>query len=220
MGLEVSPPPLPGDRVGPYILEEVLGVGGNATVYRASSPNQPVTALKILHPGKIGTDERRRLRREFLTLKNLRHDGVVQVHEFGQHGDYPWIAMEYIDGIDLDTQIERWRAEPSADRFKTVEFIFRGICEALAYVHEQKLIHRDLKPSNVLLTADGAPKLSDFGVVKTQGSHDTYLSQTQRLVGTVAFMAPALIMGDVLDSRVDLDSLGAVLVVRPASYGW
>ncbi|MEL6348856.1 MAG: protein kinase [Myxococcota bacterium] len=213
MDTEIAPPPLPGDRVGSYILGEVLGVGGNATVYRATSDIYPTTALKILHPGKIGTEERRRLKREFLTLKGLRHPGVVSVYEFGEHGDYPWIAMEFIDGIDLDTQIARWRAEPSADRFAEVERIFRELCEALAYVHEQKLIHRDLKPSNVLLTANSQPKLSDFGVVKTQGAHDTYLTQTRRLVGTVAFMAPELIMGDTVDSRVDLYSLGAVLYV-------
>ena len=213
MGLEVSPPPLPGDHVGPYVLGEVLGVGGNATVYRASSPDHPVTALKILHPGKIDTDERRRFRKEFLTLQRLRHPGVLQVHEFGIQGDYPWIAMEFVDGIDLDTQIERWRAEPSADRFQSVERIFRGLCEALAYVHERGLIHRDLKPSNVLLSSAGQPKLSDFGFVKTQGTIDTHLTQAGRLVGTVAFMAPEQIMGEPVDSRVDLYSLGAVLYV-------
>ena len=101
MDSPVTPPPLPGDQVGTYTLIEVLGVGGNATVYRASSECRPLIALKILHPGKIDTDDQRRFRREFLTLQKLRHDGVVQVHEFGQHGDYPWIAMEFVEGIDL-----------------------------------------------------------------------------------------------------------------------
>ena len=211
MDSPVTPPPLPGDRVGDYTLIEVLGVGGNATVYRASSESHPIAALKILHPGKIDTDERRRFRREFLTLQKLRHEGVVQVFEFGQHGDYPWIAMEFVEGIDLDTCIERWRAAPSADRFESVELIFRHLCEALAYVHERGLIHRDLKPSNVLLTTAGLPKLSDFGVVKAAGSVDTHLTMAGRLVGTVAFMAPEQIMGDPMDSRADLYSLGAVL---------
>ncbi|MFT5679533.1 MAG: serine/threonine protein kinase/tetratricopeptide (TPR) repeat protein [Myxococcota bacterium] len=216
----VTPPPLPGDRVGEYTLIEVLGVGGNATVYRASSEARPIIALKILHPGKIDTDENRRFRREFLTLQKLRHPGVVVVYEFGQHGDYPWIAMEYVEGIDLDSCIDRWRAAPSPDRFEAVELIFHNLCEALAYVHERGLIHRDLKPSNVLLTADGIPKLSDFGVVKAAGSVDTHLTMAGRLVGTVAFMAPEQIMGDPMDSRADLYSLGAVLylmltLIRP-----
>lgn len=211
MDTYVTPPPLPGDSVGAYTLIEVLGVGGNATVYRASSEAHPLIALKILHPGKIDTDERRRFRREFLTLQKLRHPGVVAVYEFGQHGDYPWIAMEYVEGFDLDSCIDKWRAAPSADRFETVELIFRDLCEALAYVHERGLIHRDLKPSNVLLTTDEVPKLSDFGVVKAAGSVDTHLTMAGRLVGTVAFMAPEQIMGDPMDSRADLYSLGAVL---------
>ncbi len=211
MDSPVTPPPLPGDRVGAYTLIEVLGVGGNATVYRASSEDRPIIALKILHPGKIDTDERRRFIREFLTLQKLRHPGVVEVYEFGQHGEYPWIAMEFVEGIDLDSCIDRWRAAPSADRFEAVESIFRDLCEALAYVHERGLIHRDLKPSNILLTAEGVPKLSDFGVVKAAGSVDTHLTMAGRLVGTVAFMAPEQIMGDPMDSRADLYSLGAVL---------
>ena len=199
--------------MGPYTLGDVLGVGGNATVYRASSDNDPIVALKILHPGKIDTDEQRRFRREFLTLQRLRHDNIVAVHEFGIHGDYPWIAMEYVDGIDLDSQIERWRAAPSADRFTEVERMFRSLCEGLSYVHRRGLIHRDLKPSNILLTADGRPKLSDFGFVKSENAIDTQLTQAGRLVGTVAFMAPEQIMGEPVDSRVDLYSLGAVLYV-------
>lgn len=213
MGSDLAPPPLPGDRVGPYTLGDVLGVGGNATVYRASSADEPIVALKILHPGKIDTDEQRRFHREFLTLQKLRHDNVVAVHEFGLHGEYPWIAMEHVDGIDLDGQIERWRAEPGADRFPDVERLFRGLCEGLSYVHRCGLIHRDLKPSNILLTAAGEPKLSDFGFVKSENALDTQLTQAGRLVGTVAFMAPEQIMGEPVDSRIDLYSLGAVLYV-------
>lgn len=213
MGIDLTPPPLPGDQVGPYTLGDVLGVGGNATVYRASSDAEPMVALKILHPGKFQTDEHRRFRREFLTLQRLRNDGVVSVYEFGIHGEYPWIALEYVDGIDLDSQIERWRAEPSADRFLLVEQMFRALCEGLAYIHQQGLIHRDLKPSNILLTADGQPKISDFGFVKSENAIDTQLTQAGRLVGTVAFMAPEQIMGEAIDSRVDLYSLGAVLYV-------
>ena len=94
---QVTPPPTPGDTVGPYLLKELLGVGGMATVYRAVDDAGSVCAVKILHPGKAQTDEVKRFEREFLALRDLRHPSVVQVYEAGVAGEYPWIAMEYVD---------------------------------------------------------------------------------------------------------------------------
>ncbi len=209
--MTVQPPPLPGDDVGPYRLKSVLGVGGMATVYRAVEPSGRAVALKILHPGKAGTDDARRFRREFLTLKGLRHPNVVEVYEAGVQGDYPWIAMELVEGTDLGTLIDRWEDKPPRDRFDVVERMLRGLCEALVHVHERGLIHRDLKPSNILVTTEGVPKLTDFGVVKAPGVFNTQLTMAGRLVGTIAFMAPEQITGDTVDSRADLYSLGAAL---------
>jgi tetratricopeptide (TPR) repeat protein len=190
----------------------MLGVGGMATVYRAESAEHGVVALKILHPGKADTEEERRFKREFLTLRDLDHPGIVRVIEAGRHGAYPWIAMEYVDGTDLGTVLDGWKSDPPAGRFAKVEAIFRALTAALAYVHERGLIHRDLKPSNVLVTADGRPKLTDFGVVKAQGGmFSTQLTMAGRLVGTVAFMAPEQIMAEGVDARADLYSLGACL---------
>jgi len=205
-------PPLPGDTLGPYRLIEPIGVGGMATVYKASSPRHGLAAVKILHPGKAETDEERRFRREFLTLKELHHPGIVRVYEYGRHGAYPWIAMELVEGTDLGTLLEQWRAQPPPDRFVAAERILRGLCEALAYVHDRGLIHRDLKPGNILITAEGKAKLTDFGVVKSQGGiYSTKLTMAGRLVGTIAFMAPEQIMAEAIDARADLYSLGAVL---------
>jgi len=207
-----SPPPLPGDRVGPYLLGDLLGVGGMATVYRATDASGAPVALKVLHPGMASRDEARRFKREFLTLQSLSHPHIVQVVAAGEHGDYPWIALEYVDGPELGRWIEGWGSAPPSDRFPAVEAIFTGLCEALAYLHDKGLVHRDLKPSNVLLTRTLQPKLTDFGVVKaTEGSFQTQLTMAGRLVGTVAFMAPEQITGDPVDGRADLYSLGAVL---------
>lgn len=182
-----------------------------ATVYRARDPGGRQVAVKILHPGKAGTDDARRFQREFLTLQALRHPHVVAVFEAGVHGEYPWIAMELVEGVDLGTLIEHWQDAPPPDRFRRAESMLRGLCQALAHVHEQGLIHRDLKPSNVLVTHDGHPKLTDFGVVKAPGVFTTQLTMAGRLVGTIAFMAPEQITGETVDSRADLYSLGAVL---------
>ena len=209
---QLTPPPLPGDQVGQYLLGDMLGVGGMATVYRATSPERGRVALKVLHPGKAGTEEDRRFRREFLALEGLRHPGIVAVHEHGRHGDYPWFAMELVDGLDLGSLLERWNEDNPADRFERVERILTAICEALAYVHDQGLIHRDLKPSNVLVDEHGRAKLTDFGVVKAPGGQfTTQLTVAGKLVGTVAYMAPEQITGDEVDARADLYSLGAVL---------
>jgi len=211
---ELKPPPLTGDRVGPYLLGEVLGVGGMATVYAATGPEGDDYAVKVLHPGRNDDDEARRFRREFLTLRALRHPAVVAVYESGRAGAYPWIAMERIRGTDLESLIDRWARNPPPNRFELVEQIFRDICSSLAYVHSQGLIHRDLKPSNVLVTADHHAKLTDFGVVKAPlGQFHTQLTAVGSLVGTAAYMSPEQISGDPVDGRSDLYSLGAVLYV-------
>jgi tetratricopeptide (TPR) repeat protein len=184
-----------------------------ATVYLAHSERQGRVALKILHPGKASSDEARRFEREFKALKKLRHPGIVRVFDSGEHIDYPWIAMEYVEGTDLGTLIEQWQRNDPPDRFERVERILRCLGEALSYVHGHGFIHRDLKPSNVLVTQDGRAKLTDFGVVKSTGTFSTELTAAGRLVGTVAFMAPEQITGDPVDARADLYSLGAVLYV-------
>lgn len=209
----VTPPPTPGDTVGPYVLGELLGVGGMATVYRGVDQSNNVAAVKILHPGKAQTDEVKRFEREFLALRDLRHPSVVQVYEAGVAGEYPWIAMEYVDGSDLGTLVDRWTANPPLDRFAQAERIFRGLCEGLQLIHSKGLIHRDLKPSNVLVTSNGEAKLTDFGVVKAPGAFTTQLTVAGKLVGTVAFMSPEQITGDPVTPASDLYSLGAVLYV-------
>ena len=136
----VTPPPTPGDSVGPYVLGELLGVGGMATVYRGVDQSNNVAAVKILHPGKAQTDEVKRFEREFLALRDLRHPSVVQVYEAGVAGEYPWIAMEYVDGSDLGSLVDRWTANPPPDRFAQAERILRGLCEGLQLIHSKGLI--------------------------------------------------------------------------------
>jgi tetratricopeptide (TPR) repeat protein len=209
----MAPPPTPGDQVGPYVLQELLGVGGMATVYRAVDDTGSVCAVKILHPGKAQTDEVKRFEREFLALRDIRHPSVVAVYEAGVAGDYPWIAMEYVEGADLGSVVDRWTANPPSDRFGQAERILRGLCEGLSIIHDKGLIHRDLKPSNVMVTSAGEAKLTDFGVVKAPGAFTTQLTVAGKLVGTVAFMSPEQITGDPVTPSSDLYSLGAVLYV-------
>ncbi|MBX2797164.1 MAG: protein kinase [Myxococcales bacterium] len=187
-----------------------------ASVYEAEAIGEGldaprVVALKVLNPDRVLQEEVRRFTREYRALSRMNHENVVRVYDTGVHRGYPWIAMEMVDGRDLETEIEAWRASDPDDRFERIERILRGICLGLGYVHDHGLVHRDLKPSNVLLTEDGTPKISDFGVVKSESTASTQLTLAGRLVGTVAFMAPELITDENVDLRADLYALGAVL---------
>ncbi|MEN0065761.1 MAG: protein kinase [Myxococcota bacterium] len=213
-GTALGPPPGPGDTVAGYTIDSLIGSGGMASVYRARTADQQLVALKIVNPARVLPEDVRRFTREYRALASMDHENIVKVHEAGVDEGYPWLAMELVDGIDLETQIIQWQQHDVPDRYAHIESILRGLCKGLAYVHDQGLIHRDLKPSNVLLTKDGRPKISDFGVVKADSTASTQLTLAGRLVGTVAFMAPELITTDEdVDRRADLYGLGAVLYV-------
>lgn len=203
--------PAPGDRVGRYRLADVVGAGGLATVFRAEDERGADVAVKVLNPARVLPEEVKRFTREYRALSRMDHDNIVKVYEAGVHQGYPWIAMEYVDGRDLDAEIALWKQEDPGDRWARIDRILHGLCRGLAYVHDLGLVHRDLKPSNVLLTRDGEAKISDFGVVKGDNTQTTQLTMAGRLVGTVAFMAPELITDEGVDKRTDLYALGAVL---------
>lgn len=209
--------PITGQQVGPYLLHEVLGSGGVATVYRATDPAGNPVAFKVLHPSRIVDEDVRRFAREYRALARLDHPNVVHVIEAGVQDGFPWLALEYVAGTDLGAVVDRWDRERPADRHAQVERILRGLCAGLQYVHERGLVHRDLKPSNVLVTPDGIAKVTDFGVVKDEHGNQTQLTLAGRLVGTVAFMAPEQITSDKVDARADLYALGAVLYVMLTS---
>ena len=159
MSSSLQPPPLPGDTVSSYLILETLGIGGNATVYRAKSKkNTKDVALKILHPGKTTIEDIKRFKREFLSLQAIDHPNIVRVYDTGIHGEYPWIAMELVQGPDLNELIKEWEKETPQKIFEKIEQILIDICQALNYVHQQGMIHRDLKPSNVLITEKGVAK--------------------------------------------------------------
>ena len=212
MKLPPAPPKI-GDTLGGYTLQKRVGSGGNATVYEASSPDGKAVALKVLHPGQLSEEDLKRFEREYETLQMIDHPQIVRVFETGENDGHRWLAMEFIQGMDLETLAEQWRIEPPDDRWQQVDTIFRGLCHALHYLHEKGIVHRDLKPSNVLVDAEGQAKLMDFGVVKAPDVFSTALTVAGRLVGTVAFMSPEQITGETVGHQSDLYSLGAVLYV-------
>ena len=166
-----------------------------------------------MHPGQIVSEDLKRFEREYQTLASLEHPNIVKVYDAGVHNGYPWIALEYVPGPDLEGIAEGWRVHPPDNRYEPLEKIARGIIRGLEYLHARGLVHRDITPSTILVDPTGEPKITDFGMVKGDAStsHCTRLTLTGHLVGTVAYMAPELIAGETVDARADLYSLGSVL---------
>ena len=208
----LSTPPTPGDHIASYELLESIGLGGNATVFKASCPTHGVAAVKVLHPGKLTELDIKRFHREFQAMKALQHPNIIEVYKSGMHGSYPWMSMELVTGGDLSNKIDLWNKDISQENtFVEITHTFGQLCMALEHLHHKGMIHRDLKPSNILLTEQNQVKLTDFGGVKAPHSFKTDLTMLGSLIGTVAFMAPEQILGEPVDQRTDLYALGAVL---------
>lgn len=199
----------PGSRIGNYIFIREVGSGGMAKVLLAKEPSGELVALKVLRKNRFKSGLQR-FRREFRALSKVNHPNVIHVEAYGDLFGHPYIAMEYVDGLDLHAQIRQFRNWDDKERWNRVEEILIDLCRALAAIHRRGLVHRDLKPSNVLMTEDGQCKLTDFGIVKDlDPSQDPMVSTT--LVGTWAYASPEQITGQPIDHRSDLYSLGVIL---------
>ncbi|MCA9489622.1 MAG: protein kinase, partial [Myxococcales bacterium] len=130
------------------MLGPLLGTGGMATVYRALDEGGAAVAIKVLNPARVQPEDVKRFTREFKQLSRMDHENIVKVYEAGVHEGYPWIALELVEGHDLDAEIEAWRSAPPADRWDRITRILRGLCHGLGYIHDLGLVHRDLKPGN------------------------------------------------------------------------
>jgi ABC-type branched-subunit amino acid transport system substrate-binding protein/DNA-binding beta-propeller fold protein YncE len=196
----------PGSTFGGYRVESLLGRGGMGVVYRATdlSLGRPV-ALKLIAP-ELAQDERFRARflREQRLAAALDHPNVVPIHEAGEQKGQLYLAMRYVEGIDLKTLLAR-DGKLSPERALAV---LAQIAGALDAAHRRGLVHRDVKPGNVLLDEDGHAYLTDFGITKQLGAAST---DTGRVVGTLDYLAPEQIRGEKVDGRTDLYALACVL---------
>ncbi|MEW5763139.1 MAG: Stk1 family PASTA domain-containing Ser/Thr kinase [Bacillota bacterium] len=190
-----------------YLIEEQLGGGGMAVVYKAQDCllQRPVT-VKVLR-SEFAADEEfvQRFHREARAVASLSHPNIVNVYDVGQDGDIHYLVMEYIDGEDLKTRLRR----QGALDVQLAVGIARQVCDALEHAHQHRIIHRDVKPHNILLTASGRAKLADFGIARE--ATGTTLAVTQNLMGSVHYFSPEQARGEPADARSDIYSLGVVL---------
>jgi serine/threonine-protein kinase len=195
----------PGETVGPYAIEGVLGVGGMGRVYHAKGPQGDV-ALKLVKPDLARDDVfRRRFEREANIARRVVHPHLVPVLDSGQLGGIPYLTQTLIRGGSLAEKIEQEGAldPPTAAR------IGAEVGGGLDALHAEGLFHRDVKPANILVDEAGTMFLTDFGLAKdSQGSLLTRPGQT---VGSLDYMAPEQIRGEQVAATTDVYALGCVL---------
>lgn len=195
-----------GKTVGPYQIVERLGAGGMGVVYRALDPRlgRPV-ALKFLEHGLVSSaNDRERLVREARAASSLDHPNICTIHDFGETGEGEmFIAMACYSGRTLASRIARGPI-PLPEALD----LLRQITAGLAHAHRAGIVHRDIKLANVLLTDDGTPKITDFGLARAADAPT--LTAPGQAVGTLAYMAPEQLSGERGDARSDLWSLGVL----------
>jgi hypothetical protein len=201
---EASLPALPG-----YAVLQRLGQGGMGVVFKARHVALGrLVALKMV-PGVFSPDspELARLRQEARAMARLSHSHIVQIHDVLEHDGKVYLALEYLEGGSLDARLKNHLMPPE----KAAELV-ATLAGALHSAHQAGVLHRDLKPSNVLLTADGIPKVGDFGLAKLlDGAGEQ--TATGAIVGTPSYMAPEQALGQSreLGPAVDVWALGAIL---------
>ncbi len=220
----------PAEQFGPYLVYERLGVGGMATVHRALERGiegfERIVALKRLLP-HLAEDASfiKAFVREAKLASLLNHVHIVQIFELGRVGTEYFISMEYIDGRDIRRILRHARRVTGPPPIHVTVGLLLQLCEALDYAHTKVddhghplgLVHRDVSPSNLLITKAGHLKVIDFGIAKAQSSQ--LRTQTGRVKGKLAYMAPEAIAGKDLDARSDLFAVGVIghelLTARP-----
>ncbi len=214
-----------GDRIGSYRILRELGRGGMGKVLLASRADEEFereVAIKVLQRGKDSDEIVRRFRHERQILANLAHPNIAELFDGGTtESGLPYFVLEYVEGVRIDEYCD--------DRRLTIRQrleLFRKVCSAVHFAHQSLVVHRDLKPGNILVTADGEPKLLDFGIAKLL---PTAVSPTDTTVDqltesgiepmTPDYASPEQIQGEAITTASDVYSLGVLLYRLLCGHG-
>lgn len=196
-------------RIGDYEILGQIARGGMGVVYQARHIRLgSLAAVKLIRSGEFaGEQQIRRFHTEAQSAAQLDHPGIVRVHQVGEQAGQHFLAMAYVDGLSLWQRVKESPLAP-----KLAARLMQQVAEAVQYAHEKGIIHRDLKPQNILLTKEGQPKVTDFGLAKNRAG-DSSLTATGDVLGTPSYMSPEQASGkmDLAGPLADVYSLGATL---------
>jgi serine/threonine protein kinase len=196
-------------RISGYEIRERLGQGGMGVVYKARQVGlNRLVAVKMIRGGSQARPEHfGRFRIEAEAVARLRHPNIIQIHDIGEAGGLPFVSLELLDGGDLGGRLA---GNPQPGRAAAELLI--TLSEAMQLAHEAGIVHRDLKPTNILFTADGVPRITDFGLAKRLES-DSHQTQSGQIMGSPSYMAPEQARGHAREvgPAADVYALGAIL---------
>ncbi|MEK6571741.1 MAG: protein kinase, partial [Bacteroidota bacterium] len=200
-----------GQTISHYRILEKLGEGGMGVVYKAQDLKlDRFVALKFL-PSHLSASEQDKARfiQEAKAASALNHPNILTIYDFDEADGQSFIAMEFVEGNSLKSEINNLKASGRALSIGQVLEYGLQIAEGLSKAHEKEIIHRDIKSDNIMVTKDGLVKIMDFGLAKLKSG--TGLTRTGSTLGTVAYMSPEQMLGEQVDHRSDIWSLGVLL---------
>ncbi|MBQ8647124.1 MAG: serine/threonine protein kinase, partial [Oscillospiraceae bacterium] len=193
---------------GRYLLQELVGVGGMANVYRAMDlKEQRVVAVKVLKEECTENEELvRRFKNESKTIAVLNHKSIVKVYDVSVTDKLQYIVMEYIDGMTLKEYLAQ-RGGPLTWK-ETLHFVTQ-VLEALQHAHSKGVVHRDVKPQNIMLQNSGTVKIMDFGIARFSQAENQTLSE--KAIGSVHYISPEQAKGMPTDGTTDIYAVGVMM---------
>ncbi len=192
---------------GRYEIQEIIGVGGMAVVYKAyDNIDDRIVAVKILKEEFLANEEfRRRFKNESKAIAVLSHPNIVKVYDVSYGDRMQYIVMECVDGITLKEYIQ----QQGVINYKEAVFFVTQILRALQHAHDKGIVHRDIKPQNIMLLENGAIKVTDFGIARFSRSETR--TMTDSTIGSVHYISPEQARGDITDDKADIYSVGVML---------
>jgi len=203
-----------GYRLGPYEFDRRIGRGGMGAVWLATRFDKEYkkqVAIKMVKRGMNSQEILRRFRTERQVLANLDHPNIARLIDGGSTPEgLPYLVMEYVEGTPIDQYCDHWKCTIS-ERLN----LFRDVCSAVHYAHQNLVVHRDIKTGNILVTPDGIPKLLDFGIAKLLGPEGSTLDLAQTRPEmrpmTLDYASPEQVRGEAITTATDVYSLGVLL---------